>query len=310
MSKVFQPFLKNRKYITSKYSSLFPPSMSLKIRRTSRTTQGFIEPLLQVEDAVPLRMVLIPGGNFIMGAPLSEIDSYDDERPQHKVTVPSFFMAQTPITKAQWEIIAAYPSVDRALQTDYSEQFSWHGSSDNADPNHPVVGVDWDDATEFCKRLSQWTSRPYRLPTEAEWEYACRADSTTPFYFGETIASELANYKALEAYGPGKVGGFREETTPVGQFPANGFGLHDMHGNVFEWCMDRWNDNYGGAPSDGNAWMEVPSIQARMKRIARGGSWYTLPKNCRSAVRNGFDHGERSDDIGFRVCCSAPRAFQ
>ncbi|MHC5719615.1 MAG: formylglycine-generating enzyme family protein, partial [Nostoc sp.] len=155
----------------------------------------------------------------------------------------------------------------------------------------PVEQVSWYDAVEFCDRLSDHTKRQrqYRLPSEAEWEYACRAGTTTPFHFGETITSELANYDATSTYGRGVEGTYRKETTPVGSFnAANAFGLYDMHGNVWEWCLDDWHNNYERAPTDGSPWFDNKNDNLYQKQgnaVLRGGSWLYYPRDCRSASR-------------------------
>ena len=164
--------------------------------------------------------------------------------------------------------------------------------------------MSWHDAVEFCARLSKHTGKQYRLPSEAEWEYACRAGTTTPFYFGETITGKLANYRATQTYAEELKGEYRQQTTPVGQFPPNAFGLYDMHGNVWESCLDNWHDNYDGAPTDGSAWVDNDNLY----QIMRGGSWLNYPANCRSAYRN--DASARVtylDPVGFRVVCAAGR---
>jgi formylglycine-generating enzyme required for sulfatase activity len=156
--------------------------------------------------------------------------------------------------------------------------------------------------------LSKATGREYRLPSEAEWEYACRAGTTTPFHFGETITTDLASYNGNSTYGSGPEGQYREQTTDVGSFPGNAFGLHDMHGNVWDWCQDTWHENYNGAPTDGSVWVDENADQNR--RILRGGSWIDNPSYCRSASRD-FYFFPVSDDliIGFRVVCEFPRTF-
>ncbi|MFM6266048.1 MAG: formylglycine-generating enzyme family protein, partial [Dolichospermum sp.] len=166
--------------------------------------------------------------------------------------------------------------------------------------NHrPVEQVSWHDAVEFCARLSNYTKRPYRLPSEAEWEYACRAGTTTPFHFGDTITTELANYDGNYTYGDGPKGVYRGETTEVGSFKiANEFGLYDMHGNVWEWCQDDWHNNYEGAPTDGSAWI---SNNAKSYKLLRGGSWSYNPGYCRSAYRNYYGAGFGNRSYGFRV---------
>ena len=179
--------------------------------------------------------------------------------------------------------------------------------------DRPVEQVSWFEAVEFCDRLSHHTGRTYRLPSEAEWEYACRAGTTSPFHFGETITTDLANYRGTDepsfdwsgSYGRGPKGIYREETTPVGSFGiANAFGLYDMHGNVWEWCQDHWHDNYEGAPTDGSAWVDAVAEKGA-SRVLRGGSWYSYPAFCRSAVHPFNDPGYRFNSYGFRVVCSA-----
>jgi formylglycine-generating enzyme required for sulfatase activity len=166
-----------------------------------------------------------------------------------------------------------------------------------------VERVTWHDAIEFCARLSKQTGREYRLPSEAEWEYACRAGTTTPFHFGETITTDLANYDGTRTYGSGPNGQYRKQTTEVGSFKvANAFGLYDMHGNVWEWCLDHWHENYNGAPADGSAWVTGGNAS---RRVLRGGSWNNGPGNCRSAHRSRFEPGNRDSNLGFRVVCSS-----
>ena len=164
--------------------------------------------------------------------------------------------------------------------------------------NRPVETIAWNQATEFCRQLSHWTGRQYRLPSEAEWEYACRAGTTTPFYFGPTITTNLANYHGNYTYGLGPEGVYPEETTDVGSFPPNAFGLYDMHGNVGEWCQDLWHNNYHGAPTDGSAW-EFGGRGSR--RMLRGGSWRCSAGECRSAYRIKFVGDNWYDFWGFRV---------
>jgi formylglycine-generating enzyme required for sulfatase activity len=197
-------------------------------------------------------------------------------------------MGKYPITQAQWKAVAALPQINRKLNPDPSR---FKGA------NRPVERVSWLDAVEFCDRLSQHTSKPYRLPSEAEWEYACRAGTTTPFHFGETITTDLANYETS-----------RRETTPVGSFGvANAFGLCDMHGNVWEWCADRWHFNYQGAPNDGSAWVDANENKndSQIGRGLRGGSWYNYPEGCRSARRYRYDADDDDPGLGFRLVCSA-----
>ncbi|MFM6495639.1 MAG: formylglycine-generating enzyme family protein, partial [Dolichospermum sp.] len=187
---------------------------------------------------------------------------------------------------------AALPQVNQELKPNPSR---FKGA------NRPVEQVSWHDAVEFCARLSNYTKRPYRLPSEAEWEYACRAGTTTPFHFGDTITTELANYDGNYTYGDGPKGVYRGETTEVGSFKiANEFGLYDMHGNVWEWCQDDWHNNYKGAPTDGKAWI---SNNAKSDKLLRGGSWLVIPEYCRSAYRSSNGAGFDNNYSGFRVVC-------
>jgi len=265
------------------------------IAKEQRQTWGYTEPL---SEQVALEMVEIHGGSYLMGSPENEPERYDDESPQHEVTVEAFFMGRYPVTQAQWRVVAALPQIERSLDPDPSE---FKGN------DHPVEQVSWLEAKEFCARLSQLSQKQYRLPTEAEWEYACRAGTTTPFYFGETITPDLANYVWQESYNKIKVAKKKdfEGTTSVGSFSANGFGLYDLHGNVWEWCEDHWHSNYKGAPTDGTAWLGSGEKEPRY--VVRGGSCLNNPRYCRSATRINYDAGSRSFNLGFRVVCSASR---
>jgi formylglycine-generating enzyme required for sulfatase activity len=266
-----------------------------EIFRETREAYRFLEPLPGIP---PLEMVTIPGGTFLMGSPEDEPQRSSRESPQHEVTVAPFFMGAYPVTQRQWRVVAELPQIERELEPDLSR---FKG------PDRPVEQVSWLDSIEFCARLSDLTGRQYRLPTEAEWEYACRAATTTPFHFGETLTAELANYRANSTYNGGPEGEYREETTSIDHFGiANAFGLSDMHGNVLEWCQDHWHDNYDGAPTDGSAWIEGGD---ESYRVLRGGSWLYNPGSCRSAFRDFYGPGSRDDGIGFRVCCSAPRTL-
>lgn len=170
------------------------------------------------------------------------------------------------------------------------------------DDQRPVERVSWDDAMEFCSRLSQRsgrTGRTYTLPSEAQWEYACRAGTSTPFAFGETITADLANHIATHTYGQGRKGESREQTTPVGMLPANAWGLQDMHGNVWEWCPDHWHESYEGAPEDGSACLSEEGGD----RPLRGGSWVGVPKLCRSVSRDHHRPDDASNALGFRGVC-------
>ena len=276
---------------------------------TTATRQGsnqYYEEAL-AEGVLPLRMLLIPAGKFLMGSLPNELEHSDVEGPQHEVSVSQFFMSKYPVTQGQWQAVAALPQVKRDLDADPS---SFKGAL------LPVERVSWYEAVEFCDRLTLRTNRQYRLPTEAEWEYACRAGTTTPFYYGETITTELANYRGTDdkeykwsgSYGDGPKGEYREKTTLVDQFDSpNAYGLCDMHGNVLEWCQDHWHSDYDDAPTDGQAWL---TDAAAAYRVLRGGSWIYLPRNCRSASRLSIIPDYRDISIGFRVSCVAPRVLQ
>jgi len=267
----------------------------------SLQAQGFTEDL---GDGTGMTLVLIPAGQFMIGSPEDELERWDSEGPQHLVSVEAFCIGQYPVTQAQWRAVCQLPQVERQLRPEPS---SFKGEQ------RPVEQVSWYDAVEFCQRLSHHSRRDYRLPSEAEWEYACRAGTTTPFHFGETITSDLANYRGTDwkqhgwsgSYGRGPKGEYRQATTDVDFFGvANAFGLYDMHGNVWEWCADHWHGTYRGAPRDGRAWL---SGGDESLRVLRGGSWNDNPWYCRSADRNRNHPGDSSSFNGFRVVCSAPR---
>ena len=230
----------------------------------------------ELPQGVELTMVEISAGHFLMGSPSGE-EGRNDNEAQRRVTVPAFRMGRFPITQAQWKVVAGLESVERALNADPS---NFKG------PDRPVESVSWEDAIEFCRRLSKHTRRNYTLPSEAQWEYACRAGSTTPFHFGETLTTDLANYDGNYTYGQGPKGTFRRQTTDVGSFPANAWGLQDMHGNVYEWCGPGWTVKLN-----------------QDSKLLRGGSWPYDPRNCRSAFRLRIHPGYRNHGIGFRVCC-------
>jgi len=265
------------------------------IHREQRQAKYFTEDL---GNGVNLVMAEIPGGSFIMGSPEGEEGSTDRERPQHQVTIQPFYIGKYPITQAQWQRVAQLPQVNRKLKPN---------PSGFAGGNRPVEKVCWYDAVEFCARLASLTKRAYSLPSQAQWEYACRAGTTTPFHFGETLTTDLANYNGNYTYGGGPKGRYREETTEVGSFGvANAFGLYDMHGNVWEWCLDDSHSNYKGAPTDGSAWLDGNDNLSQRKgdAVLRGGSWILNPGDCRSAFRY-YDfravRGNSTYDIGFRV---------
>jgi formylglycine-generating enzyme required for sulfatase activity len=254
---------------------------------------GFVE---TVGD-VTIDMVAIRGGEFVMGSPADEPERYADEGPQHRVTVPPFFMGRYAVTQAQWRSVAGLTKVDRDLVSDPTKT-----------PDLPVEQVSWLDAVEFCARLSRETGREYRLPSEVEWEYACRAGTTTPFNFGSMISPEVANYDWDRGYDGVKPKNRKKQrgTMLVGSFAANPWGLHEMHGNVWEWCADDWHGNYEGAPNDGRIWRSENAETASRKAL-RGGSWVLDPQYCRSAIRVSYDAALANSYSGFRLVCPFPR---
>jgi eukaryotic-like serine/threonine-protein kinase len=254
------------------------------VNREQKSARYFTEDL---GSGVTLEMLEIPAGDFMMGSPTGELNRKNNESPQHRVKIAGFSMGRFTITKAQWQAVME------------NNPASFKGE------NHPQH-VAWLSTYLFYEKLSQKTGRTYRLPSEAEWEYACRAGTTTPFHFAPTITPELANYNGGDAYGSGPKGVYREKTTPVGSFPANGFGLHDMHGNVWEWCSDRLHESYSGAPTDGSAREESVGPDP-LPRVLRGGSWDNYPRFCRSAFRfRSISEQYMDDGFGFRIVTSSP----
>jgi formylglycine-generating enzyme required for sulfatase activity len=242
----------------------------------TQVVRSFVEKL---DERTSLEMVKIPGGSFYMGSLSSQ--GNDDERPQHKVQIPEFWMGKYPVTQAQWRFVALLPQEQIELK---AEPAKFTGD------DRPVETVSWNQAVEFCQRLYKKTGNQYRLPSESEWEYACRSGTTTNFYFGDTLTPEMANHSGVE-------------TTVVGIYLPNAFGLYDMHGNVLEWCQDTWHNNYNKAPKDGSDWFDKDSVS----HLLRGGSWIYDPQYCRSAFRN--RSFSRNFDVGFRVVCEAARTL-
>jgi formylglycine-generating enzyme required for sulfatase activity len=283
--------------------------------------------LLAISATESIPMIDIPAGEFLMGSDESDPYANSDEMPQHTVHLQEFSISQAPITQAQWRAVAMLPPVDRTIDPDPS----YHTGDDL-----PVECVSWHDAMEFCARLSVATGKAVTLPSEAQWEYACRAGTTTAYAFGDTLTEDMANVAG-------------DATTPVCSYPANAWGLHDMHGNVWEWCLDDYHASYEGAPTDGSAFVGGDSLgksyevdpgsaspratapltaasttppmpasasasvssafASNRPRVLRGGSWNFYPRNCRSAYRNRNHPDNRVDVIGFRVCCLPHESF-
>ena len=232
-----------------------------------------------------LEMMEIPAGVFLMGSSERENEKRENETPQHKVNLQSFYLGKFPVTQAQWlAVMKILPTIPENFRAD----------------NLPVVNVWLEKAIEFCAKLSALTGEQFYLPSEAQWEYACRAGTTTPFSFGETLTTDIANFNGKQPFGQTPKGEFRNRLIPIGHFDiANDFGLYDMHGNVWEWCADIWHENYVGAPTDGSAWL---SGGDQGYCVQRGGSWLDRASNCRSAFRVGDIAHNNDHIVGLRVC--------
>ena len=257
---------------------------------------------LDLGDGVIKQMVAIPGGHFMIGSPRWELERLNNEEPQHTIAIKPFFMGKFAVTQAQWRRVATLNKV----KIDLDPNPSYFKGVDR-----PVEKISWNDAQEFCARLSLHTGMRISLPSEAQWEYACRARTTTPFNFGETISMNLANYRGTDwadedveykgSYGGGPKGKYRQETTNIGTFPANAFGLYDMHGNVWEWCQDEWCENYDTTITDGTPY--TSKYNGTQRKVLRGGSWNSFPDSCRSASRLRGIPDSNSYHIGLRVIC-------
>lgn len=219
-------------------------------------------------------MVAVPAGTFWMGADV-EADKFASvvERPRHLMKVRSFGIGKYPVTRREWAAYAGAAAGDEL----------------------PVTKVSWREASDYAAWLASTTGRSYRLATEAEWEYACRAGSDETFATGSSISLSQANFLCMDFGGKPGLG----RLTSVGSYPANAFGIYDMHGNVAELVADPWHDGYDGAPTDGSAWLDPqPHL-----RVVRGGGWDALPRILRCAFRDAIDPGARFDNVGFRVAC-------
>jgi formylglycine-generating enzyme required for sulfatase activity len=268
-----------------------------------------------LSSGVFLDMTEVPGGMFLMGSTEEEIEQVKRgigrgiekevkeqlmerlrwETPQHVVKLPTFYMSKYEVTQAQWRAVASLPKVRRELMSDPSH---FKGGA------RPVEQVSWEDAVEFCERLSRATGRKYRLPTEAEWEYAARAGTPWPFHFGATVTAAWANYHGKYPYAAASKGANREQTVAVGSLGiANAFGLYDMHGNVWEWCLDSWHDSYFSAPADSRSWEEDG---VSYLKVLRGGAWDSSAGESRVSSRNRITSSLRLNNAGFRVVAESP----
>jgi formylglycine-generating enzyme required for sulfatase activity len=278
----------------------------------------------EIVNSFDMRLKLIKPGTFLMGSPKDEEGRYDNEGPrQHEVEITqAFYMGVYPVTKGQFAAFAKAAPYTTEAETDgkgfgYNAstktfeigKYSWRDPGFAQADDHPVVEVTWNDAKAFCEWLSKKEGKTYELPTEAEWEYACRAGTTTRFWCGDTEASlkgnaNIADASLKEKYpGAGWAVAWNDEypfTSPVGSFKANPWGLYDMHGNVWQWCADGYGPYQEGYIKD------PKNSNSAEGRVLRGGSWYCVPRFCRSAHRFGFVPAHRNDDSGFRVVVRVP----
>ena len=240
-----------------------------------------------ITNSISMKLAYIPPGVFQMGSPLSEqaqfnkdnVDDWAAQEIQHQVSITNgFYMGAYAVTQEEYEtVMGKNPSF-------FSAAGNGKDKVAGLDTRRfPVEWVSWDDATEFCKKLSQKEGKSYRLPTEAEWEYACRAGTKTAFYFGDTISTDQANYDGRFVFGNGKKGVNRERPTPTGSFPPNAFGLYDVHGSVWQWCQDWYGEDYYQKSPKNDPVNENAGQQK--SRVLRGGSWHNGPTGARSAAR-------------------------
>jgi formylglycine-generating enzyme required for sulfatase activity len=258
------------------------PTLNEKGEITAQTRYSAEQFTEDLGKGMDLEMILIPAGFFQMGS--SRRMGNIDEQPQHLVTIKSFMMGKYLITQGEWKAILGKLPPCR-----------FKGD------NLPVERVSWDDAQKFCQRLSKKAGRNYGLPSEAQWEYACRAGTTTPFSFGETLTVEVANFNGEHGFREEPRGFYCHSTSEGGKFPPNAFGLYDMHGNLWEWCADNWLDDYTSSPRDGSSYQSKDSRE----HVARGGSWHEPPGLCRSASRLRVLQSDADEVMGFRVVCEA-----
>ena len=233
-------------------------------------------------------MVGSTGGKVVKGATKNEEGSGNAERPQHEVTFARpFALARDAVTFEEYDRFCA------ATKREKPEDEGWGRG------RQPAINVNWHDAVAYCAWLAEQSGAEYRLPSEAEWEYACRAATTTPFAFGATVSTDRANYNGNQTYGSGTKGVYRQRTVAVDELDAaNAWGLRHMHGNVWEWCTDPWHDSYAGAPSDGSPWLHGKADSSR--RVLRGGSWNVTPWGLRSAIRGWDGPANHDGSVGFR----------
>jgi formylglycine-generating enzyme required for sulfatase activity len=264
----YQPLVKNTQHNN--------PQRNITIIKTGKIAHRPDSYNQWLNPTIGLKMQYLPIGQYWMGSDTDDVESESSEKPQHFVAVEPFYMSSSPITQLQYKaLVGVNPS---------------HSPSYNL----PVETVSYFDAAEFCRILSEQVGRTYRLPTEGEWEYACRANTNTPFSFGKTIDPAKSCYRTT------KIEGISKMPSPIEAYQPNQFGLYDMHGNVWEWCQDRWHDDYKNAPRNAVAWMCDDDFSSR---VIRGGSWQDCKQSCRSASRDHLDQSTKLSNVGFRVVC-------
>lgn len=263
-----------------------------QVWRWPSRTQAFVERVGGLE----LTLIRIPAGSFPLGG-----------LGGNRLSLGEFLIGQVPITQAQWRVVAAWPKQELELDPESAALRTGRevasGSRGEAFLNRPTANVSWFDAREFCRRLAAKTGRRYGLPSEARWEYAARAGSVAPFCFGEELPRELASHSGLPSEGPGE----------VARYPANAWGLHDVHGLVWEWCSDHWREELSSAGVEGEPWQDPFAVEAphRSRHVMRGGSWVSSPEQCAFGFRSNGDHpGNAWNQNGFRVCCLPPQRGQ
>jgi len=265
----------------------------------------------------PEDFVFIKGGSYLMGSPENEAGRNDNEI-QHPVKVGDFYMAKYPVTVAQFEAFISEKNYstdadkngdnylwglygkNRELISDVNWRCNTMGELQQ-DKQHPVIHVSWNDASAYCKWLNEKLNKTFRLPTEAEWEYACRAGTTTPFNTGANLTTDQANYDGNYPYQNYPKGKYLGKTTPVGSYPPNGWGLYDLHGNVWEWCLDWYGEKYYDECKRQGIVDNPPGPATGSYRVLRGGSWLNDARYCRSADRNYISPDDRYGLIGFRL---------
>ncbi len=275
-----------------------PPALTVLTPKSKHIVRPSRSLPKQITNSIGMKFVLVPAGTFIMGSSPDEAGRSGDEGPQHEVTITRpFYLAIYPVTQAQ------YQNIMRNNPSHFCRSGRGKDLCKDIDPQTlPVERVTWGNAVVFCRKLSELPEetrqgRKYRLPTEAEWEYACRGDSLQPLYLGLSLSSTLANFDGNYPYGGAPRGPFLKRTSPVGSYPPSPLGLYDLHGNVWEWCADWYGEHYyAESPAE-----DPPGPATGDRRVVRGGCWSSPGNNCRTAYRGKLEPGDHLYRVGFRV---------